>query len=363
MSKSASPKKRRAALCVLAAAALVIALLVWGARRTPAMEKYSVTWWDVFDTVTVVTGYASSEAEWNEQMEALHADLLHYHQLYDIYTEYDGVTNMAAVNARAAGEAVPVGSEIMDLLRFGKEMYQTTGGACNVAAGAVLRYWHDAREAAGNQGEASADVLPDEADLRAAAAHCDPGDLILDEQAGTVRFADPELRLDVGSMGKGYAVEQCALGAEARGLTSALLNVGGNVRAIGTKPDGSCWTAGVDNPWPGQDDQYATASYVQAVELQPGQSLVISGDDQRYFTVDGVRYHHLIDLTTRQPARYMSSVAVLCSSSAEGDALSTGLFCLPVEQGQALVERLDGVEALWMLPDETLTASSGWTGE
>ena len=86
MSKPASPKKRRAALCVLAAAALVIALLVWGARRTPAMEKYSVTWWDVFDTVTVVTGYASSEAEWNEQMEALHADLLHYHQLYDIYT-------------------------------------------------------------------------------------------------------------------------------------------------------------------------------------------------------------------------------------------------------------------------------------
>ena len=248
----------------------------------------------------------------------------------------------------------------MNLLTFAQEMYQATDGACNAAAGAVLRYWHDARTAAGDGAEVSADILPKTADLQAAAAHCNMDDLILNQNTGTVYFADPELQLDVGSIGKGYAVEQCAQAAEARGLTSALLNVGGNVRAIGTKPNSGPWVAGVDNPWPDQDGQYATASYVDTVELQPEQSLVISGDYQRYFTVDGVRYHHLIDLTTLQPARYMNSVAIVSSDSGLGDALSTGVFCMPVEKGQALIEQLNDVEALWMLSDETMVQSSGW---
>lgn len=346
----------------LTCAVLALCLLLSGcaATGTTSPQRYSVTWWDVFDTVTVISGYADSEADWNTQMTALHADLLRYNQLYDIYSHYDGMTNLADVNAGAAAAPVAVGDEIMNLLTFAQEMYQATDGACNAAAGAVLRYWHDARTAAGDGAEVSADILPKTADLQAAAAHCNMDDLILNQNTGTVYFADPELQLDVGSIGKGYAVEQCAQAAEARGLTSALLNVGGNVRAIGTKPNSEPWVAGVDNPWPDQDGQYATARYVDTVELQPGQSLVISGDYQRYFTVDGVRYHHLIDLTTLQPARYMNSVAIVSSDSGLGDALSTGVFCMPVEKGQALIEQLNDVEALWMLSDETMVQSSGW---
>lgn len=205
-------------------------------------QRYSVTWWDVFDTVTVISGYADSEADWNTQMTALHADLLRYNQLYDIYNHYDGITNLADVNAGAAAAPVAVGDEIMNLLTFAQEMYQATDGACNAAAGAVLRYWHDARTAAGDGAEVSADILPKTADLQAAAARCNMDDLILNQNTGTVYFADPELQLDVGSIGKGYAVEQCAQAAEARGLTSALLNVGGNVRAIGTKPNNGPWS-------------------------------------------------------------------------------------------------------------------------
>ena len=300
----------------LTCAVLALCLLLSGcaATGTTSPQRYSVTWWDVFDTVTVISGYADSEADWNTQMTALHADLLRYNQLYDIYNHYDGMTNLADVNAGAAAAPVAVGDEIMNLLTFAQEMYQATDGACNAAAGAVLRYWHDARTAAGDGAEVSADILPKTADLQAAAAHCNMDDLILNQNTGTVYFADPELQLDVGSIGKGYAVEQCAQAAEARGLTSALLNVGGNVRAIGTKPNsGPC-----------------------------------------------VRYHHLIDLTTLQPARYMNSVAIVSSDSGLGDALSTGVFCMPVEKGQALIEQLNDVEALWMLSDETMVQSSGW---
>ena len=163
------------------------------------------------------------------------------------------------------------------------------------------------------------------------------------------------MALDVGAVGKGYAVEQTARAAQARGLTSALLNIGGNVRAIGTKPGGKPWTAGVENPW-GDDP-----AYIQAVELADGDSLVISGDYQRYFEYDGVRYAHLIDLTTGYPARYVSSVAVLARADTGGlaDALSTGLFCLPEEPGQALAAQ-NHYAVLWMRPDETTSQSADW---
>ncbi|MGN0975590.1 MAG: FAD:protein FMN transferase, partial [Gemmiger sp.] len=277
---------------------------------------------------------------------------------FDIYNHYDGVVNLADVNGAAGSGPVKVSEEILDLLRLGKRMYEVTGGKCNVAGGAVLSLWHDARTAAGEDPDHAA--LPDESALKAAAAHCDMTDLILDEAAGTVQFADSELKLDVGAIGKGYAVEAAARAAEASGVESMLLNVGGNVRAIGTKPGGEYWTAGIEDPWPDENGNYNTAAYVLAVEMRPGQCLVTSGDYQRYFTVDGVNYAHLIDPDTLYPARYVSSVTVLCTDSGEGDGLSTGLFCTDVESGRTLAERLDGVEVLWLGTDGAITETSGF---
>ena len=164
----------------LTCAVLALCLLLSGcaATGTTSPQRYSVTWWDVFDTVTVISGYADSEADWNTQMTALHADLLRYNQLYDIYNHYDGMTNLADVNAGAAAAPVAVGDEIMNLLTFAQEMYQATDGACNAAAGAVLRYWHDARTAAGDGAEVSADILPKTADLQAEIAALKAGGAI-----------------------------------------------------------------------------------------------------------------------------------------------------------------------------------------
>ena len=89
-------------------------------------------------------------------------------------------------------------------------------------------------------------------------------------------------------------------------------------------------------------------------------ALVTSGDYQRYFMQDGVRYHHLIDPDTLQPANYFRSVSILCGDSGLADCLSTGIFCMPLEEGMALIERLDGVEAYWCLPDGSTVQSSGW---
>ena len=336
----------------LAALMLAALLCLPLAACQKQQELRSASAFDMFDTVVMVQGYTDSADNWNEQAAALMDDLSRYNELFDIYNHYDGVVNLHDVNAQAAAAPVQVSDELYAFLRWCKDtVYPATGGATNIAAGAVLRLWHDARES-------SSPAPPAADDIAAALEHIDIDDLILDDAARTVYFADPDMTLDVGAVGKGYAVEMAAEAAKARGLTSALLNVGGNIRAIGTKPGNQPWTAGVENPW-GDDP-----AYLQAIELADGDSLVISGDYQRYFEYNGVRYAHLIDLTTGQPARYFSSVAVLAHGETGGlaDALSTGLFCLPEADGQALAAQ-NGYAVLWMHTDQTTSRSDAWPTE
>ena len=342
----------------LLAAALCLSVLA-GCAAKPQKEltRYSTIFYDVFDTVTQVIAYCESEEEFTKQMEALHADLISYNQLYDIYNDYDGVVNVKTINDNAGTAPVQVDDKILGMLELARQMYDTTGGKLNIAMGSVLRIWHDCREAAEATESEADNQLPSQEALDAAAQHCDISDLVIDEEAKTVYLSDPAMSLDVGSVGKGYAVEMVAQAAEARGLTSALISVGGNLRAIGTKPDGSQWAGGVENPWNSSEVYTASSSYVSGVNMSD-MALVTSGNYQRYYVVDGVRYHHLIDPDTLWPARYFDSVSVLSLDSGAADCLTTGLFCMSLEDGQKLVESLDGVEALWCTPDGDIISSS-----
>ena len=344
----------------LLAGVLCLSLLAGCASKKKELTRYSTVFYDVFDTVTQVIAYCESEEEFNTQMDALHADLITYNQLYDIYNDYPGVTNVKTINDNAGSAPVEVDDRILSMLELADQMYNTTDGKLNIAMGSVLRIWHDYREAAG-QTETDADnKLPSQEELDAAARHCDINNLVMDEEAKTVYLADPEMSLDVGSVGKGYAVEMVAQAAEARGLTSALISVGGNLRAIGVKPDGSQWSGGVENPWNASEFYTSDSSYVAAVNMSD-MALVTSGDYQRYYVVDGVRYHHLIDPATLWPAAYFNGVSVLAPDSGVADCLTTGLFCMSLEEGQKIVESLDGVEALWCTTDGQLVTSSGWS--
>lgn len=353
---------------VLLAAALSLSLLAGcgstsGSTASSAADgpqRYSTVFYDVFDTVTQVIAYCDSEEEFTAQMDALHADLVEYNQLYDIYNDYDGVTNIKTINDNAGTAPVTVDDKILGMLELAQTMYDTTGGKLNIALGSVLNIWHNYREAALADDNDSNNQLPTQEELDAAAQHCDIANLIIDEDAKTVYLADPAMSLDVGSVGKGYAVEMVCRAAEARGLTSALVSVGGNLRAIGTKPDGSQWTGGVENPWNASEVYTNTNSIFGSPINMSDLALVTSGDYQRYFVVDGKRYHHIIDPDTLWPAAYYNGVTVLCPDSGMADCLTTALFCMPLEEGQKLVESLDGVEAMWCTPDKQATTSSGW---
>lgn len=343
----------------LLAAVLSLSLLV-GCKPKKELTRYTTIFYDVFDTVTQVIAYCESEEEFNTQMQALHQDLIVYNQLYDIYNDYAGVVNVKTINENAGKAPIQVDDRILSMLELARQMYDLTGGKINIAMGSVLGIWHDHREAAEKDASDADNTLPTQEELEAAAQHCDINGLVIDEDAKTVYLSDPEMSLDVGSVGKGYAVEMVCRAAEARGLTSALVSVGGNLRAIGKKPDGSQWTGGVENPW-NASEVYTTDSLFGAAINMSDMALVTSGDYQRYFVVDGKRYHHLIDPDTLWPAAYFNSVTVLCPDSGMADCLTTGLFCLPLEEGKQLVESLDGVEALWCTTDGEVVTSSGWS--
>ena len=319
---------------------LLLSVLLLAGCASPAApeeegaKRYEATFLTLFDTVTTVVGYAESEEDFQATAQSLHDALLEYHQLYDIYSDYDGVVNLKAVNDAAGGAPVVVDRKIIDLLLFCRDLCEGTGGQVNAALGGVLALWHDAREA-GISDPASA-ALPDAAALAEAARPTDFSSVIIDEAASTVQITDPALRLDVGAIAKGYAVEQVCRAAP----DGLLLSVGGNVRATGPKPGGENWVVGIQAP-DGESGAFLHTLYVRDV------SVVTSGDYQRYYTVGGGRYHHIIDPTTCRPAAYWRAVTVLCADSGLADALSTALFTLPQAEGQALLDRY-GAEAMWV---------------
>lgn len=309
------------------------------------MQRYEATYWDVFDTVTTVTGYAAGQAEFDAAAREIHDALLEYHRLYNIYESYDGLRNLKTVNDQAGIGPVPVDERILSLLQFAQTAWTETGSRVNAAMGSVLALWHDAREQALEDPDRAA--LPDRSALEAAALHTDLSALELDLEAGTAFLTDPDMALDVGALAKGYAVEQVAAAAP----DHFLISVGGNVCATGPKPDGTPWTVAVENPDGGD---FLKLLYTE------DRSVVTSGDYQRYFELDGARYHHIIDPDTLEPAAYWRSVTVVAESSAAADCLSTALFTLPQAEGQRLLDQW-GAEALWIGRDGAQVMSPGFS--
>ena len=309
------------------------------------LQRYEATYWDVFDTVTTVTGYAAGQAEFDAAAREIHDALLEYHRLYNIYESYDGLRNLKTVNDQAGIGPVPVDERILSLLQFAQTAWTETGSRVNAAMGSVLALWHDAREQALEDPDRAA--LPDRSALEEAALHTDLSALELDLEAGTAFLTDPDMALDVGALAKGYAVEQVAAAAP----DHFLISVGGNVCATGPKPDGTPWTVAVENPDGGD---FLKLLYAE------DRSVVTSGDYQRYFELDGVRYHHIIDPDTLEPAAYWRSVTVVADSSAAADCLSTALFTLSQAEGQRLLDQW-GAEALWIGRDGAQVMSPGFS--
>ncbi len=295
----------KAVALILAVSALFASLSSCGEE-----ERKSKTYYDYFDTVSTLYSFADdSDDVFCANAEAFRQEMATCHKLFDIYNSYDGVNNIKTVNDMAGKGAVKVDGRIIDLLSFSKEMYVKTSGAVNVAMGSVLRIWHECR--------GDGKRVPTEEELTLASLHCDIEKLVIDKAKGTVELLDPEMSLDVGAVAKGFAIDRAASVLRSRGAAAYAIDVGGNLYAIGEKPDGKPFKTGVENPDGGDYPAY--------IDVKNG-AVATSGDYQRYYTVAGVTYHHIINGKTLFPSNYHRSVSVYSGSAALSDALSTALF-------------------------------------
>lgn len=320
------------------------------AIKEKSQEPKGMVYFTYFDTVTYVYSYAAdSQDEFEARCDAVSNILEEYHRLFDIYYEYSGVTNLRTINMNAGKEAMVVDEKLIDFLLYAKQMYQVTNGEMNVMMGPVLKLWHNCREQAGED-PANARI-PTQAELDEANRFTDFSCLEIDEDNNTVRITDPNASIDVGALGKGYATEKAAEYLRSVGADSYVLNVGGNIRIIGHKPDGSGWVTGIKDP----SDPESYAMYITLADT----SCVTSGDYERFFTVDSQRYHHIIDKDTLMPSDYFSSVTVITADSGLADVLSTALFSMSYEDGFALVEKIGGVDVIWVTGDGTQYCTEG----
>lgn len=286
------------------------------------------------DTVITLEAYGDSAA-----LDAAQAEILRLEQLFSIG---ESKSDVARLNAQGTLTLSP---ETAALLAEAQEISEATGGALDVTIGPVVRLWgwYD-----------GVPTVPDAAELAAALALVDFERLRLEGLEATLEL--PGMAVDLGGIAKGFAAASAAKVLQDQGVTSALLNLGGNIRAVGAKPDGSPWIVGIADP---QDP----AGYCCTVEATDC-AVVTSGDYQRYFTQDGQTYHHIFDPETGYPAETgLRSVTVLCENDTWADGLSTALFVLGLQDGTALWRSCPVDFEAVFLTDDGISITEGLEGQ
>lgn len=340
-------------------ALLMMAGLLAGCTTEPEYKQYkssfiTVEGVEVFNTVFTVLAWEASEADWEKHYGKIQELVLKYHKLFDYYNEYEGINNILTINKQAGIAPVKVDPVIIDMIGQARDLYDLTGRETNIAMGSVTAIWHDIREhnmpADGDTIPEADMILPTQEELNEAGQHTDFDKVIVDEAASTVYLEDPKMKLDVGALAKGYAAQLVADELTEMGMPNGLMSAGGNIISFGPPDleDKKDWGVAVTDPI--NPNQYLDGV---VFELKGRESVVSSGDYERFFMYNGKKYHHLIDPKTWQPGDYFAQVTVVTEDSGKADFLSTAFFLLPYEDGVRLAEEMD-IAVAWVFKDGTL---------
>lgn len=318
---------------ILFLTAAVTALTAAACSSPRKSESLSVTGM-YFDTVVTVEAWGTDMDTLDQCMEMCRS----YEQLLSAHIE---TSEISAVN-HAKGQPVTVSEETAELIELGYQYGVLSGGLFDITIAPASSLWdfHDGDNA----------HIPDAEELSEAVSHIDYRCIRVD--GCTVTLADPEAAIDLGGIAKGYIADQIKKYLEDEGVEHALINLGGNMLAVGGRYDGTDFQIGIQKP-------FAETGTVLASVAISGKSVVSSGNYERYFEQDGEIYHHILDPATGYPADTgLNQVTIISDSSAQGDALSTTCFLLGLDKGMELIQSLDGVEAVFVTSDMKVHVSS-----
>jgi FAD:protein FMN transferase len=291
-----------------------------------------------------LTAWTADEAAAQSAFDAV---VNEFERLDALMSVWRAGSDVLSMNAAAGERAVPVSADVREALRTARQISEWTGGKFDVTFGALTDVWkfdHD-----------QDNTIPDADAIRRRLALIDYRQIEIDDHAGTVFVKRKGMRIHLGGIGKGYAVEHAVTLLRRAGLRDFLIQAGGDLYAGGLQ-DGKPWRLGIDDPRGPRSRVFAT------LDLSDG-TFSTSGDYARSFVKDGVRYHHLIDPATGQPARGCRSVTIVADSPLLADGLSTGVFLLGPVEGMALIERLPQVEGVIVTATNEVIVSSGLKGK
>ncbi|EET62313.1 hypothetical protein BRYFOR_05346 [Marvinbryantia formatexigens DSM 14469] len=314
-------KGKRILPAVLAAALCPLA----GCGAQPEPEQFEQTAL-YFDTVVTISFYAGENGE--ELMEHC-MDMCA--QFEHIFSRTDSESELYAVNHRTENR-VEVSDGIAELVTVGLEYYEKSGGKFDITIAPLSDIWDFKSEDA---------AVPDAEVIAEATAKVDASKVHV--EGNTLVFDSPDTMLDLGALAKGYAADALKEYLTGEGVTSGLINLGGNVLTIGSRPDGSEWNIGIQKPF---GEYSETASVIKVAD----KTVVSSGIYERYFEQDGKLYHHILDPDTGYPVESdIEGISIICDSSLTGDALSTTCLALGPEQAEELIRQTEGAEAVIIL--------------
>lgn len=257
---------------------------------------------------------------------ALAAVMAEMHRIDAAFSPYKEDSELSRVNRQAARGWTTVSGELFELLTRSRRMSELTGGAFDVTYASVGRYY-----------DYRAGRRPDDEHIRQALEAIDYRYVELDPDGRRVRYAHPEVYVDLGGIAKGYAVDRAIALLREAGVGQASVSAGGDSYILGDRR-GEPWTVGIRDP----RNEEGMVAVLPLLDT----AVSTSGDYERFFEQDGVRYHHILDPATGRSARGSWSVTILGPDTTFTDALSTSVFVLGPERGLALIDRLPGIDAI-----------------
>ncbi len=328
---------------MLVSVCLIVLLIFSAGCGTDALiapKAYKETQF-LMDTVIDITAYGQG----NET--AVKAAFDEFARINELTNRFDDNSQVAKINQAAGKHKVQVDPDIIAMLKLARDRSEKSEGALDVTVGALTELW-----GVGHKGE----YVPSQAEIKSVLPLVNYRLLELNDQENTVFLPQAGMRIDLGAVAKSYANRKAIEILKAKGIKSALINAGGEVRVVGTRPDGQAWRVGVQDP----RNMEGLAAKVALTEWD---SLETSGDYQRFFIKDNVRYAHIIDPRTGSQPGQVISVTVISKAERDADVLSTALFVLGVEKGQQLLRQFPDTEAIFITNDGQKVITPGLTGK
>jgi thiamine biosynthesis lipoprotein len=253
-------------------------------------------------------------------------------------------SEIMSVNSKSGEDFVKVSEDTFYVVETGKYFSELSGGGFDISIGPVVKLW--------NIGTDNARV-PSQAEIDAAKPLVNYKNILLDKSQKKIMLKQKGMIIDLGGIAKGYAADEVYRILKENGVKHAIINLGGNVFAMGSKPDGSDWKIGIQNPFSSRGE------FIGTVNVKD-KTIVSSGVYERYFEKNGKRYHHILDTKTGYPVdNSLVSVTIITNKSINADALSTSVFVMGLEKGMKFVENLDDVEAIFITKESKVYITSG----